>query len=183
MSYILPSSTEKPPRQLSLTQFIQTVLVGISGISGTLVRPKWQIAPPQNPDIDINWLAFGIAVTNPTPYSFLGTTHSQRQETLEIACHLYGPDAMEISGLIRDGFQIPQNLEALRAAKMGFTETSQALHVPDVINERFVNRVVMSVFLQREVNRVYAIPTIISANGTILYENNSLAWNTENIGE
>lgn len=170
--YILPSHTDQPPRNLTLTQFIQTVLVGLTGLSGTLVRPKWQPSPPKQPDIAENWLAFGIASSNPTANSFVGmdaagVMNTQRQETLEIACSFYGPEALEFYTLVRDGLQIQQNLDALRAARMGYTDISQALHLPDLVNERFFNRYETTIQLQREIQRRYPIVSILSATGTI----------------
>lgn len=170
--YIFPSSTVQLPKQLNLTQFIQTVLVGVSGLPGGMVRPKWQKEPPDNPDIEVNWLAFGIEVANPDANAYVGINTDnvviyQRHEELEISCDIYGPEALETVGFIRDGFQIDQNRFALFNANMGFVNVSGARRIPDLVNERFVNRRIMTVNLRREIQRTYSIPTLISASGVI----------------
>lgn len=187
--YLLPSETQKPPGNLTLIQFIQTVLVGVSGISGTLVRPDWQVAPPKQPDLSTNWMAFGITSSTPDANGYVNTdsdgdTQYQRQEGIELKCSFYGPAAFDIAALVRDGFQIQQNLDALRSANMGFTNASNIMHLPDLINERWVDRFHMSIFLRRQVQRLYPIVSIISATGTIYTvlgdESYLLDWETEN---
>lgn len=166
-----PQTTNSLPGQLTITQFIQSVLVGISGLPGPMVRPNWQVAPPKQPDLEVNWLSFGIILSKPDTYPYIGVDSNGvsvmlRQQAMEITCSIVGPAAMENASLIQDGFQISQNLDALKAAKMGFTETNEARHIPDLVNERFINRVEMSIFLVRQIQRSYPILNLVSANGT-----------------
>ncbi len=173
MTYVQPVNTTPLPRGLTLIQFIQTVMTGVSGLPGPLVRPLWQSEPPKQPDLSVNWMAMGIAKSRPDANSYQETdndtlqTISQRHELLEVSVSIYGPDALETYGLIRDGLQIPNNLEALSSANMGFVEVTEGLHVPDKINERFINRITASVFFRRKVQRIYPILTIISSTGSI----------------
>lgn len=194
-SYIRPSSTETLPGELTLNQFLHSILVGLTALHGTLVRPKWQVAPPKNPPgIETDWLAFGVDISRPDANSYVWndpadssgeTSESQRHELLDIGCSLYGPLALQYYGIIRDGFQIPQNTQALTEAKMAFVEILPARSLPDLVHDRFYNRVETSIILRREVNRTYSVPSIISSTGVIHAplsgdEDYSLDWDTEN---
>jgi hypothetical protein len=170
--YLQPTGKPALPGNLNLVQFIQTVIVGISGLAGTLVVPMWQPEPPKQPDIATNWIGFGITNSSPDANSFVGmqadgSTISRRHEGLAISLKIYGPDALDVYTLIRDGFQIQDNLIALRSANMGFVAVDQAIHAPDFINERWVNKYESVVELRREIQRTYPILPILSANGTI----------------
>lgn len=137
-----------------------------------MVRPTWQVEPPKQPDLSVDWMSVGIATISPDTYSFTqpdssGAYQSQRQETVEIQCSIYGPNAFETYGLLRDGFQIPPNLAALATANMGFTEITEGRHVPDLVNERYIDRIVTTVLLRREIQRTYPVLTILSASGII----------------
>lgn len=170
--YLTPVTPSPFPSSLTMVQFLQTVLVGISGLDGTLVRPKWQANPPKQPDIGVNWMAFNIIATKPDTYGYNyldanNINQSKRHEGLELQCSFYGPDCNSLAGIVADGFQITQNLEALQIAKMGFTNTGDILHVPDFVNERWIDRVEMTLFLRREIQRSYPILSVVSATGTI----------------
>lgn len=170
--YLIPESTTALPKSLTLVQFIQTVISGISGITGSLVRPEWQEDPPKQPSLKTDWIAYGIVNETPTPNSYVwvdssGNNISQRQSKLEIQCSIYGPNAQENADILRDGLQIQQNLSALSFANMGFTTAGPVSHIPDLVNEKWINRVMMSIFLQREIQREYPILTFVSVSGTI----------------
>lgn len=170
--YITPTSSDGFPGALTLNQFLQTVFVGLSELPGTLVRPSWQVNPPKQPDIDVNWMAFGVAEAAPDSNAYVtidtdDVVTLKRNRSIQVDCSFYGPLAFQVAELVADGFQIQQNLFALRDAKMGFTATTPAIQVPDLVNERWVARVQMSVILQRTTVRVYPISTFVSANGTI----------------
>lgn len=280
--YLLPAEQPPLPGNLTFTQFTQQVFVGISGLPGQLVRPRWELNPPKEPDLDINWLAFEIQRAKPdaNPYNGVNSpqfatgtielfcnpkigstvvingltitfvsssptgnqvqvgslpkytalnlqtflqgsvapeieaaTYSvylnvitatasltgsdgnaftlvslsqgiemsgptltggsvnanitQRHEELDIQCAIYGPDALANTSLVRDGFYIPQNLEALRSVNMGLREVTEAMRVPDLVNERWRDRWEMTVSLRREILRSYPILNILSVAGTI----------------
>ena len=188
--YSQPSFTQPNPKSPTLTQFIQTVLAGLSNLPGSLVRPKWQPEPPQMLDIKTDWLAFGISSSGADFNAYIAMnaenqTQFQRQEQIEVQVSIYGPAALDNVELIRDGFQIPQNQAGLLSANMGLVEVTKALHIPELINERFFNRYEMTVILNRQVQRLYPILSILSATGTIYSQtgtnaNYTLPWNAAN---
>lgn len=170
--YLAPTSKPFVPRNLNLEQFIQSVIVGITSYPGTLVRPKWQAAPPKQPDLSIDWIAYGISIigSDANAYVWLDShdvTNLNRQESIEVQCAFYGPHAIDNITIFRDGFQIQQNLDALRFAKMGFKEISPANRGPDLVNERWVERYETTLILVRQVLRSYPILSFASASGTI----------------
>lgn len=167
--YLLASDA---PPLLSLFDFIQTVIVGISGINKTLVRPKWQQQPPKQPDIGTNWIAFGVNAFDQDTFAYVqlnddGSSTLLRQEKLEVSMAFYGPAAFDNVSLFSDGCQITQNLEALQIANMGYNGMSRPVRGPDLINERWVDRFEVSLFLVRQVQRTYPILSFASASGTI----------------
>ena len=170
--YVAGKNQSQLPGQLTLEQFIQTVIVGITGYSQTFVRPKWQVAPPKQPDIMTDWIAFSLISNTPDSYAYTGLNSSnettlQRNQALEIQIAFYGPNAQENIALFMDGLQIPQNLAAMTSVKMGYTSISGAIRGPDLVGERWIDRYEMSLTLTRQVLRTYPILSFASASGTI----------------
>lgn len=169
--YLLPTTTP-PPDGLTLEQFIQTVIVGISGYVGDLVRPRWQIAPPKQPDALVDWIAFGIQEDGTSGYAFVSASDGSiqtlgRQTSLQIQMSFYGPNCVGNAAAFRDGFQIQQNLEAMTLANMGFTDCSQITRSPELVNERWFNRTELTLVLALRVQRSYQVLSFASAGGII----------------
>ena len=171
--FLLPQPQPSPFSGLTFEEFLQSVLVGVSGLPGNLVRPKWQENPPANPEISVNWLAFGLTEDDSDTNAYVGidddgNNQFMRMEDLPLQCTFYGPQSLEYGQALRDGLQIPQNLEKLQSANMGFVNTSRMTRVPDFVNERWVNRWEMTVFLRRQIMRVYPILTFVSGSGSLI---------------
>jgi hypothetical protein len=171
--YLLPQQQASPFGNLTFEQFLQTVLVGISGLPGDLVIPRWQTDEPTQPDIHVNWLSFALTEDDSDTNAYVGIDSNgnnqfMRMEALTLQTTFYGPQSLEYAKALRDGFQIKQNLEALGKANMGFVNTSRMTRVPDLVNERWVDRWEMSVYLRREILRVYPILTFLSGSGSLI---------------
>lgn len=105
-----------------------------------------------------------------------------RHEDLQIQCSFYGPDAADYGAIVRDGFEMPQNRYQLNIANMGYVESTQLMRVPDLVNERWVDRYEMTVRLRREIQRVYSVLPFTSIHGTILTDSsgvNNIAFNVQ----
>jgi len=158
--------------QITLVQFLQILFASLSELPGTLVRPMWQPEEPKEPDIIVNWAAFGITDITPDANAYQAQqgsslTNLQRQELINVSFQVYGPQAMNIMTLVRDGLQIPQNIAGLEIANMAFAYDTPARHLPDLVNGRWNDRYVTEFFFRRYVVRTYPILSFISANGII----------------
>lgn len=171
--YVTPLPTPSQfPSGLSLRQFLQTVFVGVSGLAGPFVRPRWQPEPPKQPDIATNWMSIGLQTSSPDASAYLDVDPSNRVNTLRyedllVQTSFYGPDDLENYGILRDGFQLPQNRISLYQANMAFVEITQALRTPDLVNQRWIDRVECTVRFRRQVQRTYPVLTFVSASGII----------------
>jgi hypothetical protein len=169
--YLSPTNTALPG-DLTLTQYLQNVIVGITGMVSTAVRPKWQAEPPkQFPNPTDNWCAFAVMITNPDANLYVeevnDESRTQRHEDLSVICSFYGSLSNENAGILRDGFSISQNRDALSIAGIGFTGTSGATFVPEFINNRWFPRTDITVMLKRRVDRTYSILPFIEAGCNI----------------
>lgn len=162
-----------PLEGLDLRRFIGTVLVGVSGFAPEMVRPAWQQNPPPVPNIDTNWMAFGITArrADNDPYQVEKDdglrTLMIRHEELDIMLAFYGPDCLQKAAEVREGFELTQNTESLLLAGMAYIDLSDIIHAPELVNDRWFDRADTTLTIRREVRREYRILNFVSANGAI----------------
>ena len=173
--YLVPAATPVVDDDRALRLLLQTVIVGVTGLAPTLVRPSWQRNPPPIPAVDVDWIGFGVTAQRPDfdPYMEHVTRDEEsamkmnRHETIEIACVCYGDNCKATANAIRDGLHIAQNREALYLAGMGFVGVSDLIPAPELINDQWVDRADVTLTLRREVRREYPILHFLSAVGSI----------------
>jgi hypothetical protein len=178
-----PPTLVSTPPNLNFVDFMQSILVGLSGAPGNLVRSDWQQKPPKRPDVDVNWIAFGIEGVNPDFNTYIGQNSSgqqymQQNELFGLVVNFYGPLSYENYGLVRDNFQVPQNLANLTKANVGYGYDTPAQHVPELIDEIWFDRWRVVFYLRRQIQRFYPLLTFVSASGTI-YANDQGTKTTE----
>jgi phage terminase large subunit-like protein len=170
--YLAPiPSGPQPLTDEELEDFFQAMIVGITGVAGTLVRPFWQIEPAEQPQFGTTWMAFGVEVSEEDVYAvnlhLPGYDQLQRHEILDVKVRAYGPLARSTLDRLRDGLQIGQNREPLLLAGMGLVSTDKARTVPTVMKERYLFAVETTVRIRRQIVRNYPVLDVASAAGTI----------------
>jgi hypothetical protein len=127
--YLVPSSNNDL-NDKALAQFLQQVVVGIVGLPGDLVRPRWQAEPPNIPDFGTNWASIGPgsrkrdAFSSVIPNPAAGNVTVIRNRTMDILCSFYGPAAETNSELLAMGLEVPQNRSVMQL--LGFNIISGA---------------------------------------------------------
>lgn len=178
--YITPLANPAPLEDEAFENFLEAIICGITGMDQELVRPRWQPEPPNQPDRDVDWIAFGIMRQSADAYSFNehvggledGSDNVQRHEDVEILLSSYGPNGSRNLGWFRDGLLIDQNRDALTEQGMGQTSTGEIVTAPALIKGMWYRRFDMSWRIKRQIRRTYAILTLLTANG-ILYTQGS----------
>ena len=157
----------------ALRRFLQSVIVGVTGLNATLVRPMWQQNPPPIPSIDVDWCGFAIMTQRPEKGAFheqlnAGGATLLRHEELDLLCAFYGPNCLVNAGILRDGLElIAQNREQLFLAGMGVSDFSDITHAPELVNDRFFDRADITMTIQREIRRSYDILHFVGASGNV----------------
>lgn len=164
----------------TLDDFFQSLIVGVTGLPGNMVFPRWQTTPPNLPPYGTNWGAVGVTpdtTVDDYPYlkhyddGFFAFDLMLRHENIEVLCSFYGPNAKQYASYVRDGMYLPQNREPLQLAGMDLTQAGPNLvRAPEEIKNQVTNRWDVTLYIKRCIQRRYAILSLVSVTG-ILYCN------------
>ena len=171
--YLLPAAQPAPLEDVAFREFIQQVIVGVTAMDPTMVRPRWQPEAVNLPDYATDWCAFGTIRRRRETFPYVARLTNDtgdeldRNEELDILCSFYGPNAEANSTLLSDGIQIGQNLDVLFNAGMQLVETGEPLVVPELIKQRWWYRVDIMLVIRRHIHRVYPVRSLVEAVGAI----------------
>lgn len=177
--YLLPTAAAEYGDNLD--DVLQGAVVGMTGIVGSLVRPRWQPEPPQQPAFSTDWVAFGVTRSTVDPFAFerpgVSSENVERDEQLFVLHSFYGPNSHAICERFRDAFEISQNRDALRAAGITLVEVQEATILPALLKEKWVKRVDVTVIYRRRTVRTFSVLPIQSAVGQIVTEDRTIPLN------
>ena len=164
--FLTPGSTPAPVEGMDLDAVLQQMIVGLTGIAGNLVRPRWQPVVPKQPEASVNWCAVGIVDIVPDNSPFVqhqadGSDQMRRDEIVAVLVSFYGPAAMSLAAQFRDGLYIAQNTEFLTAHGLGLIETSAITALPDLVNQVWIRRYDLRVRMYRVIRRSYPVLNLL----------------------
>jgi hypothetical protein len=178
--YLVPDLSVTPAYDQALEDIFQANVVGITATDPTLVRPRWQPEPPNQPSFTTDWVALGVsvvtqdwshyqvhdptAVTTPPGY---GADRVERDEQLELFLSFYGPNCLARMSQWREGIMLEPNRWALYQYGIKLIETRDPVFLPALLKEVNVKRVDLKATFARRVARIYAINSIADVTVTI----------------
>lgn len=162
----------------ALDDFFQALVVGLTGLPGNVVFPRFQAEPPNLPDFGTNWAAVGVMSHQPDTFAYVqhqdsADAHTDEvssvmlHETLDVLCSFYGPSSGANSMGLYRGLLVAQNREPLQIAGMGLHHVQGPVRAPELIKDRWTNRYDMHVFIRREVDAQYAVLSLLSATAML----------------
>lgn len=178
--YVSPSSISGELNDLELRTFLQQIIVGITGLSGQLVFPRWQAEEPNQPDFSETWAAIGgvrrtrddfaavIHLPGTPDDNFVNSSDLvNRNQILDVLVSFYGPEAEAASELFAMGIFLEQNRYQLQVNGFGLVAVEESLVVPALIKERWVNGIDIHFRLRRQQDYLYPVPNVAAVNGTV----------------
>jgi hypothetical protein len=191
VGFLRPTDVSGPVEDDALEDILQSIVVGITGMPGSTVRPRWVEDPAAEPEVGSDWCAIGLVDEDADPHPSvvhdgsadggLGSDTMYRQETLTILSSFYGPSGRANAKLLRDGLYQSQNRDTIRGLGLAMVDVGRVLNAPEPLeNQKWRKRVDLQFRVNRMVTRTFGVRNITSASGTIVPESGSdTPWKVE----
>lgn len=173
--FIPPAGSPAPLTDAALDALFQQLVVGVTGLAGDMVRPRWQPIVPKQPDPSTNWCAIGVTDIAPDDYpsevhsgAGNGSDTQSDHESITVIASFYGPNALANAKQLRSGLYVAQNRETLVAANINLIEAKRLVQAPDLVNEQWVKRWDMTIVFRRQSVYIYPILNILSAGPPVI---------------
>ena len=176
----LASASPPPDEDALLDNLLQALVVGVVGLPGVMVRPRWQESPPPMPDANVSWAAIGVVDEDPEFNISLmhaasaagfpnGLSTSYDNDIVSVLATFYGPSARGLAKRLRTGLMIPQNRELLYATGLQLMEIpGKTLFVPEIVNQITLRRADITLRFRRRTTLNWAILNIVQMVGSIV---------------
>ena len=185
---MLPNATPIPLFDDPLDDLFHNSIVSVSGITGDLVRPRFQPEPIEHPPVTTNWVAFGISTFDadtfpsiqhdPNGNGGLGTDIVERDELITVSLSFYGPNCSQYMAQYREGIQLEQNRWDIAAAGVALVNVGQVVNLPALFKDRWVRRLDSKIIFRRRVSRTYNVPSLLGGQVSINNERLTVTVNT-----
>lgn len=165
---LIPDPTSAPLYDDALDDVFQALFVGLTGLDGSMVRPRFQLRPPKQPDASTNWCAVGVMDIDSDAGPALDQSQQeyQRHETIHVLASFYGQNGRALATQARDGLGIVQNNESLASQLMLYVNNDTIRKVPELVGEQWVQRYDLPVTFRRQIKRTYAVESLVAADVT-----------------
>jgi len=169
--FLTPADPLAPEQDIDLDKLFQATTAGITGLAGSLVRPRWQPGSPKQPEASVNWCAISAMLIDPDAGPAIihnpasdGADGLIRHEDITVLASFYGPNGARYAAILRDGIGIHQNTEALSAYGIRFVDDGPIRQVPEFVNQQWIRRADISLRFRRKVSRTYPVQNVLSAD-------------------
>jgi hypothetical protein len=176
--FLSPTSS-LPAEDAALDAILQALVVGVVGLPGNLVRPRWQIVPPTQPEAGTDWCAVGLIDEESEPNISLihnaagdGSSTSIDVDIITVLASFYGPTARGNAKTLRTGLMIAQNREFLFNTGLALMEApGKSRPLPDLVNQQTLRRVDISMRFRRRTVLNWAILNLLQMEGALITDN------------
>jgi hypothetical protein len=169
-----------PPSAEEVETALQACIAALAGLSGDLVRPRWQPLPPVQPDAATTWASVGVVGVEADNFPAIVHIGGQalpglpngydvltRHQTVTFEATFYGPRAEDCASKVRDALYLPLNLDPLRHLGLKLREVHDLARAPELVNQQWINRFDLRIDFRQQIDRIFAVLDLVGASVTV----------------